>query len=135
MRPSTFLPNESWKRFGLSLSTGLFCTEKLNVVNDLGWGGGGGVQPDLMQKAFGNRYEDPLEIFVSRWGKNKMSFGSHTMIDLAGSVQEPDVMALSIEEKLYFAGEATYGSDPGSMMGAYQSGIREARKIGKSFSE
>jgi monoamine oxidase len=45
-----------------------------------------------------------------------------------------DTLARPIDNRVFFAGEATHRSYPGTVHGAYLSGIREANRVVKSFS-
>jgi monoamine oxidase len=45
-----------------------------------------------------------------------------------------DTLARPIDDRVFFAGEATHRAYPGTVHGAYLSGIREANRVVKSFS-
>ena len=71
---------------------------------------------------------------ITRWAEDSLSFGSYSYIPVGSSGENYDVLAMEIDNQLFFAGEATNRQFPASVHGAYLSGIREAGKIIKLFS-
>jgi lysine-specific histone demethylase 1 len=71
---------------------------------------------------------DPLETIVTRWGQDPFTYGSYSYVAADAFPDDYDLMAKSIGN-LHFAGEATCGTHPATVHGAYLSGIRAASKI------
>ncbi|KAJ6099632.1 Winged helix-turn-helix transcription repressor DNA-binding [Penicillium canescens] len=74
---------------------------------------------------------DPLETIVTRWGQDPFTYGSYSYVAAAAFPDDYDLMAKSIGN-LHFAGEATCGTHPATVHGAYLSGIRAASEIVES---
>ncbi|KAG5304577.1 amine oxidase/SWIRM domain-containing protein [Histoplasma capsulatum G186AR] len=75
---------------------------------------------------------DPLETIITRWGQDKFANGSYSYVGTEALPGDYDLMAKPIGN-LYFAGEATCGTHPATVHGAYLSGIRAASEILESI--
>ncbi|EEH20791.1 hypothetical protein PABG_03022 [Paracoccidioides brasiliensis Pb03] len=75
---------------------------------------------------------DPLETIITRWGKDKFANGSYSYVGTEALPGDYDLMAKPIGN-LYFAGEATCGTHPATVHGAYLSGLRAASEILESI--
>ncbi|KKK26202.1 hypothetical protein ARAM_003862 [Aspergillus rambellii] len=71
---------------------------------------------------------DPLETIITRWGTDKFTKGSYSYVAAQALPGDYDLMAKSIGN-LHFAGEATCGTHPATVHGAYLSGLRAASQI------
>lgn len=90
------------------------------------------VTNEIMQHLraiYGNTIPAPTAIQRTRWGQNNNSFGAYSFVGKGSSGNDYDVMAESIANKVFFAGEHTERDYRGTVHGAYLSGIREADKI------
>lgn len=70
----------------------------------------------------------PLETIITRWGKDRFARGTYSYV---GAMSEPgdyNAMARPIGN-LHFAGEATCGTHPATVHGAYISGLRAASEV------
>lgn len=72
---------------------------------------------------------DPIQTICTRWGSDPFSYGSYSHIRVHSSGSDYDILAESVINRLFFAGEATNRKYPASMHGAYLSGLREASHI------
>ncbi|EPS63466.1 hypothetical protein M569_11316, partial [Genlisea aurea] len=72
---------------------------------------------------------DPLQSICTRWGMDPLSYGSYSHVRVQSSGQDYDILAESIDGRLFFGGEATTRQYPATMHGAYLSGLREASRI------
>ncbi|KAL4772962.1 flavin-containing amine oxidoreductase-domain containing protein [Aspergillus nidulans var. acristatus] len=71
---------------------------------------------------------DPLETIVTRWASDKFTRGTYSYVAAEALPGDYDLMAKSVGN-LYFAGEATCGTHPATVHGAYISGLRAASEI------
>ena len=70
----------------------------------------------------------PLETIVTRWGKDRFAQGSYSYVGPTSQPGDYDAMARSVGN-LHFAGEATCGTHPATVHGAYISGLRAASEV------
>lgn len=75
---------------------------------------------------------DPLETIITRWGQDKFAYGSYSSVAAEALPGDYDLMAKSVGN-LHFAGEATCGTHPATVHGAYLSGLRAASEIIESI--
>jgi monoamine oxidase len=86
------------------------------------------------RKIFGSTVPEPEAVVQTRWGSDPYSYGSYSYISVGAKTEYYDTLARPIDNRVFFAGEATHRSYPGTVHGAYLSGIREANRVVKSFS-
>lgn len=72
---------------------------------------------------------DPVQTICTRWGNDPFSYGSYSHVRVHSSGSHYDVLAESVGNRLFFAGEATSRKYPATMHGAFLSGLREASRI------
>lgn len=82
-----------------------------------------------LRHLYGKQIPEPSAYIISRWSQDPYAFGSYSYIPVGASGEDYDVLAQNVENKLFFAGEATNRRFPGTVHGAYFSGIREAENI------
>lgn len=82
-----------------------------------------------LRRAFGNAIPQPTKHLITRWGQDPFTYGSYSYVPYCSWGDEYDHMAIRIEDRIFFAGEATNRQYPGTTHGAYLSGIREADRI------
>ena len=70
----------------------------------------------------------PSETIVTRWGKDRFARGTYSYVGPTAHSDDYDVMAKPVGN-LHFAGEATCGTHPATVHGAYISGLRVASDI------
>ena len=70
----------------------------------------------------------PSEAIVTRWGKDRFACGSYSYVGAQARPDDYDVMARPVGN-LHFAGEATCGTHPATVHGAYLSGLRAASDV------
>jgi monoamine oxidase len=67
------------------------------------------------------------------WQHDPLSLGAYTYLGVNGS-DAPARLSESLEDRLYFAGEATsFEGHWGTVHGAFGSGVRAAREVISSF--
>jgi len=70
----------------------------------------------------------PTETIVTRWSKDPFARGSYSYVGAKTRTGDYDVMARP-HGPLHFAGEATCGTHPATVHGAYLSGLRAAAEV------
>ncbi|KAJ5168146.1 uncharacterized protein N7482_003740 [Penicillium canariense] len=71
---------------------------------------------------------DPLETIVTRWASDPFTRGSYSFVAAGAQPEDYDLMARQVGN-LHFAGEATCGTHPATVHGAYLSGLRAASEV------
>lgn len=71
---------------------------------------------------------EPLETVVTRWGKDRFARGSYSYVGATSQPGDYEMMARPVGN-LHFAGEATCGTHPATVHGAYISGLRAASEV------
>ncbi|KAI9879947.1 MAG: hypothetical protein M1830_006255 [Pleopsidium flavum] len=74
----------------------------------------------------------PSEVIVTRWGKDPFARGSYSYVGVQARPDDYDAMARPVGN-LHFAGEATCGTHPATVHGAYLSGLRAASDVIESL--
>ncbi|KAF4555961.1 Flavin containing amine oxidoreductase-like protein 6 [Elsinoe fawcettii] len=70
----------------------------------------------------------PVEVIVTRWKKDPFTRGTYSFVAPGTQPGDYDVMAAPVGN-LHFAGEATCGTHPATVHGAYLSGLRAAADV------
>lgn len=84
---------------------------------------------DRLDKMFApNPVPLPTEAIVTRWKKDPFARGSYSYVGPQTQAGDYDVMARP-HGPLHFAGEATCGTHPATVHGAYLSGLRAAAEV------
>ncbi|MCJ1252685.1 hypothetical protein MMC24_000491 [Lignoscripta atroalba] len=71
---------------------------------------------------------EPSETIVTRWGTDRFACGSYSYVGALSQPGDYDAMAKRVGN-LHFAGEATCGTHPATVHGAYISGLRAASEV------
>lgn len=75
---------------------------------------------------------DPLETIITRWASDRFTRGSYSYVAAEALPDDYKRMAENVGN-LHFAGEATCGTHPATVHGAYLSGLRAASEIIESI--
>jgi lysine-specific histone demethylase 1 len=75
----------------------------------------------------------PLQSIVTRWSKDPFARGSYSYVGPDATGDDYDLLGESIDQKLFFAGEATCRTHPATVHGAYMSGLRAATEVLETF--
>lgn len=70
-----------------------------------------------------------VESVVTRWQLDQFAQGAYSYVSVDGTVADHDLVGWPVEQTLFFAGEATSRSHPGTVHGAYVSGLRAAKEV------
>ncbi|KAH0544516.1 hypothetical protein FGG08_001415 [Glutinoglossum americanum] len=88
---------------------------------------------EVLGKMFAHTHvPEPLEVIITRWGKDRFTRGSYSYVGSQARSDDYDLMAKPVGS-LYFAGEATCGTHPATVHGAYISGLRAAAEVVESM--
>lgn len=83
----------------------------------------------ILRKMFGNEIPEPESFQITRWIADPFAYGSYSFPALGSPANAREVLARPVNNRLFFAGEATNSDYPATVHGAYLSGIREANRI------
>ncbi|HCK66184.1 MAG TPA: monoamine oxidase [Anaerolineae bacterium] len=78
---------------------------------------------------YGDEIPAPESFLITRWGKDKFSFGSYSFIPLFASGDDFDALFEPVDDVLFFAGEATSRKHFATVHGAYLSGVEVGRMV------
>ncbi|KAI9679989.1 MAG: hypothetical protein M1817_005004 [Caeruleum heppii] len=88
---------------------------------------------NALRKLFGHSQAPvPVETIITRWSTDRFARGSYSYVGTQARPDDYDLMARSIGN-LHFAGEATCGTHPATVHGAYLSGLRAASEVIESY--
>jgi monoamine oxidase len=87
----------------------------------------------VLQIIYGNSIPKPEASLITRWGEDPFSFGAYSYLPANASGDDYDILATPVNDRLFFAGEATYRQYLGTVHGAFLSGEREAMRIGNKI--
>ncbi|MEM8501268.1 MAG: FAD-dependent oxidoreductase [Pseudomonadota bacterium] len=82
----------------------------------------------ILRSIYGESIPEPTGSTITRWYQDPNSYGSYSNLPPGSSVSAISDLAQEIDNKLFFAGEAT-SEYQSTVHGAYLSGVREAEKI------
>ncbi|KAL8915413.1 MAG: hypothetical protein Q9172_006882 [Xanthocarpia lactea] len=91
-----------------------------------------GVTKELRRMFKDTKVPMPSETIVTRWGNDRFARGTYSYVGPTSLPGDYDVMARAVGN-LHFAGEATCGTHPATVHGAYISGLRAASEIIEEF--
>lgn len=83
----------------------------------------------ILQEQYGDDIPQPDDVRITRWQQDPFSYGSYSFMKVGADSQSRRDLAQTVDDKLYFAGEATNWDYPATVHGALLSGLREAQKI------
>ncbi|GAB6023869.1 Lysine-specific histone demethylase 1B [Chamberlinius hualienensis] len=75
----------------------------------------------------------PVNYYVTKWNQEQFSKMVYSYVKLGSTGEEYDTLAQDLNQKVFFAGEGTNRKHPQTVVGAYESGLREVLKILQSF--
>lgn len=83
---------------------------------------------ERLRKVFSPSVPAPREVIVTRWKQDPFTRGTYSFVAPRTQPQDYDLMAKSVGN-LHFAGEATCGTHPATVHGAFLSGLRVAADV------
>jgi monoamine oxidase len=82
-----------------------------------------------LRTMYGEAIPDPLSTRITRWASDPFAYGSYSYLRKGGSFEDYDLLAEAVDDRLFFAGEATHREHSSVTSGAYLSGIRAAEEV------
>lgn len=82
-----------------------------------------------LRQMYGDNIPQPTGHLITRWNSDPFSYGSYSYVPKGVSASMREVLAKPVDQKVFFAGEATHSEFPSTVHGAYLSGEREANRI------
>jgi len=86
-----------------------------------------------LKAIYGDNIPFPTDMLRTKWNSNQNSYGCYSYVQQGGETKAYNVLAKSIDDRIYFAGEHTSFDYRGTVHGAYVSGIEAANEILKRF--
>ncbi len=86
------------------------------------------VMSDL-RNMFGPSIPDPVAVLTTDWGVSPYTGGTYTYWTVGSSHRDQKQLTRPIDRKLFLAGEHTMDRFPGTVHGAYLSGLKAARTL------
>ena len=83
----------------------------------------------VLQTIFGSGIPRPQAWQITRWASDPFALGSYSFNAVGANVDLRQALSNPIEDRVFFAGEATSIENPATVHGAYLSGLREAQRI------
>ena len=84
---------------------------------------------EVVRDVFGDAAPAPRSVERTQWSRESFSLGSYSYVAVGSTPNDIAALAEPIDDKVYFAGEATYRYHWAGAHGAFASGIREAARI------
>lgn len=82
-----------------------------------------------LRTIFGSDIPAPTGSQISRWASDPYARGAYSFNKVGSTPAMRDQLAASVDDRVYFAGEATHRKSFATVHGAYLSGIRAAKEI------
>lgn len=82
-----------------------------------------------LRNMFGKDIPAPTQVAISRWASDPYARGAYSCNIIGSTPGQRDDLARSVQNRLYFAGEATEKKYYQTVHGAYQSGQRAAEEV------
>jgi hypothetical protein len=83
----------------------------------------------VLRNLFGDDVPEPRSVGRSNWSIDPHSRGSYSYIAVGSTPEDIEALAEPVNDRVFFAGEATYRGHWAATHGAYASGLREAGRI------
>lgn len=83
----------------------------------------------VLRLVFGKAVTKPTRVVTTHWGQDPFAFGSYSYAALGSRKQDFAELGATVEDQLFFAGEATEFKHRATVHGAFMSGQRAAGEI------
>ena len=82
-----------------------------------------------LRKMYGQNIPEPSGHLVTRWNQDPFSLGSYSYVPVGSKQSYRRQIGMPVENRVFFAGEATSQFFPSTVHGAFLSGVRAAYEI------
>ncbi len=83
----------------------------------------------VLRSMFSEDAPEPESVQITRWIADPFAHGSYSFPAVGAPADARQILADPVENRLFFAGEATHSEYPATVHGAYLSGLREAERL------
>jgi monoamine oxidase len=83
----------------------------------------------VLRRMYGTRATEPTGVLRTRWSADPFTLGSYSHLAVGSTLEDRDALAQPVQNRLYFAGEATSRDHAATTHGAVISGRRAADLI------
>jgi monoamine oxidase len=83
----------------------------------------------VLRTMYGSHIPEPEDSLITRWAADPYAQGSYSYTAVGASADDYSALAEPVDERLFFAGEATHRDYPATVHGALLSGERAAEEI------
>lgn len=82
-----------------------------------------------LQRHYGSAIPKPEKYKITRWFEDPLSYGAYSYLPAGVERDNRNALAMPVDNKVFFAGEATSFYFPSTVHGAFLSGVRSAYEI------
>ncbi len=82
-----------------------------------------------LRKMYGKEIPEPSGYLVTRWNQDPSGLGSYSYVPVGSKQSLRRQIGMPVENRIFFAGEATSQYFPSTVHGAFLSGVRAAYEI------
>jgi len=100
-----------------------------NAMESLGEADAKAGAMSALRTMFGRTIREPLSVLQTRWKADPWSLGSYSFDKLGATPSDRDTLAAPVQDRIFFAGEATHRTMFSTVHGAYLSGCRAGNEI------
>jgi len=84
---------------------------------------------DCLRKMYGRDIPEPSGHVITRWKQDPFSLGAYSYVPVGAKQSQRRQIGMAVENRVFFAGEATSEFFPSTVHGAFLSGVRAAYEI------
>jgi len=88
---------------------------------------------EALRDMFGSSVPDPIAHQFTRWSKDPFAYGSYSFNAVGSSNDDRESLSQSINQRIFWAGEACSSLYPGTVHGAHISGLNAAKALQKTL--
>lgn len=89
----------------------------------------------VLRTMFGNDVPEPAGVLQTRWKSDPWALGSYSFDQVGIQPADRDQLAAPVDDRLFFAGEATSAQRYATVHGAYLSGLRAVEELSGPFAK
>jgi monoamine oxidase len=83
----------------------------------------------VLRQMYGSQIPNPTGSLITRWRQDPFSYGSYSYAAKDSTTGDRQALGQPVDNRLFFAGEATSQKYPATVHGAFLSGLEAAQKI------